>query len=73
MSTICPVGVGTEDSRGGTEIGGHFLPTGCLLPLTLAPRSWGNLPSPQVLFDRATYQLPEPTMQTFLPAMVTLL
>lgn len=56
--------------------GGHFLPSACSPPTQppfgepLCP--WRSLPFTHAL-HRTAYQFPEPTMQTFLPAMVRLL
>lgn len=52
----------------------YLLSASC--PPRLPPKTlctWENPPLPPIPLDRAAYQLPEPTMQTFLLAMVPLL
>lgn len=65
-----------DHSRSPADSGGHFLPSACFPP-TQPPSGeplWlsRSLPFTHAL-QRIAYQFPEPTMQTFLPAMVPLL
>lgn len=75
LGTVCPVHRKHWQQESSRLL--RAFPTLCLLPAhpasleePLSPRR--NLPSPLAL-HRTAYQLPEPTMQTFLPAMVLLL